>query len=266
MDKEHHIGTSSCASDWDAKHLFGGYGDPSVPSTFPSWETWTTLIEANWGLVDSEPKLYRISGRGKSSQRLEPNAALSPLPSGQVGERAGYYGESPFSKLAIGITGMGTAYQPIIIDGDQTVEVYASKVTVAALTPPGWVDVASPSRANPEVPAGTVAIDEEIGVKILATDVSLCQARARLTTSIFVAAGDQGQIVIPRGAVKLRVYGPGGQWTWSVNLPNGGPVFWDLGGFTFFTTPFEVPQCAALVVEPVFEADRLFTLVWEIES
>jgi len=116
------------------------------------------------------------------------------------------------------------------------------------------------------VPAGTLAIDEEIGVKILATDVSLGKPRARLTTCLFVEAGEQGQIVIPRGATRLDIYGPGGSWTWSVNLPNGGPVLWDLGGFAFSAQLLEVPQCTALVLETIFEADRLFTLVWEIET
>jgi len=263
MEEGHHIGISSCASDWDAKNIFGAYGDPLLPSSFPSFDTWDTLIEANWGLIDSEPKLYRISGRGQSTQRIAGNTPLSPLPPGSVGNIPGFSGLSPFSKLAISITGMGTAYQPIIIDGDQTIEVYASKITVAALTPPGWVNVASPARQNPTVAPGFLAIDEEIGVKILATNVSLSQPEARLTTSYFVAAGDGAEIVIPRGATKLDIFGPFANWIWSTNL---GPTFWNLGSFGFSGNLLAVPQCTVLRLEPIGEADRLFTLVWTIES
>ncbi len=267
MRPEQDRGLSTCTSTQSELHLFGSYGDPADPSTWPQW---TQTVDTTWGASSGEPRLWLVAARGWGRQRVGA-APLSPLSRAQVSESSGSWSPRPMSKIAVAVGDMATARQPLIIDGDQSIEVYGATISVAALVPAGTQNVASPRTAALEVSAGDLAVDDLLGCRVLGIQSPVGARDAVLTGHLYAPPNTAASVQIPRGAVEVSVspaQPDAGAWEWRVGDPSASPPLAAtalVGTFSSTHTPVRVPSATHLSVV-ADAAARLFSLTWKVRA
>ncbi len=257
----HDHGLSLCGNSRLRLHLFGSYGDPAAPEGWPSF---AETVEATWGQSESKPRLWLVSGRGWSRQRLSESETLGPLPPSDVADQGT---PRPMAKLAIAVQGMAIGQQPIIIDADQTIEVYASGVDVAALVPSGVQEVKSYRPL--EVPAGELAVDDLLGVAVVGIQAPIGARTATLTQTLVAADDAAASAPVPRGAVELLVSpadpAAAGEWLWSVGDPVALGAANVVGSFAPSSESLRVPSATHVSVA-ADAGTRVYSLTWKISA
>ena len=261
MAAERDRGLSVCRSAREQIHLFGSYGNPNEPA---SWPSFTKEIPTTWGTRGEGQRLWLVSGRGRSLQRYDAAAPLGPLfPEYDDGLS---FSPRPLAKLAIRVSNMAIDRQPLLIDADQSIEVYASEIGVSPYVPMAVQNVWAPSRPL-EVSAGELGVDDVVGCRILGIQTPVGHRDATLTTYLFVGDGVPGSTQVPRGAVSLTVYAAERvTLSWRAGDPLELPATANLGTWTADESSVAVPSASHLAVEPPVNGDQFLTLVWTIRA
>lgn len=257
-------GQALCSSPLQSLHLFGSLGDPAALAELPQF---SQTLPTPWAARDAQPRLWLVQGTGRSRQRRDGAATLTPLTRQQVAQNVGSFAERPVCKLSVKCGGQWSR-RPIVIDGDSSLLVYASDVTVSAVVPPGVQSTADASTAL-SVPARAVALDDILGCEILAVPTSDGYAATTASQYVVTTAGAATRVPIPHGAVSVLVQPqtaatPLGTVSFCIgDADELGGVAWTLGTFTPNNTPVRVP--GATHIE--FSSDpaaRGFTLTYQV--
>lgn len=265
---EHDRGLGTCGAAMQELHVFGSFGDPTVAGDLPEWADYTGLIQTSWTAQSSAPRLWLVHGRGWSKQRLA-QGDLNPLSRAEVQQRDGSWSPRPIAKLGIRIGGMGTGKQPIVIDADQSLELYASALDVGIVTPAGWQDVDDPTVSSPVVAGGDLAIDDLVGVRIVGIQAPVGARDAVLTTTIVAPDASGAEVPVPRGAYEVLISpataGAPGAWEWRVGSPAALTNSTIVGTFVPNNIPVRVPSASHLAVTSA-GGPRVFTAAWKIRA
>lgn len=254
----HDVGRSVCTSTPTVVRLFGSYGNPA---DIGAWPEPAKALDTPWGAKDPQARLWLVHGRGRSSQRVDPGASLNPLPRGAVGPSPRMQ-----AKFAISVAGMAADKEVLVIDADQSIELYAPMLSVALLVPDSVQNVDSPT-SELEVPAGELAVDELVGCRVLGISASRGAREATLTTHLYAPNNARAAALVPRGAVAVEVspaQADGGDWEWCAGDPVTLPSSRVLGTFAPADGPQRVP--AASHISVLAGAERFFTLTWTIRA
>lgn len=269
MNVERDHGQSLCRSSVQEVHLFGSYGPPATPLSWPAYDR---LIPTTWSARSSRPRLWSISGRGWSRQRFDAGSPLTPLTRSEVTATGPGVSTSPrpMAKLAIKVSGMAVAKQPLIIDADQTIELYGSSIDVDALVPSNVQNVGSPRSAQLEVDAGELAVDDLVGVVALEIEESIGARSAVLTTYVVADQSAVASVAVPRGAFELLV-SPADQaelgvWSWTIGDPNVLTTTATVGSFVPTNQYLRVPSASHLVLAASGQNVRVYALTWKIHA
>jgi len=226
-----------------------------------TWPSYGKTVPATWGVQHDCPRLWLVSGRGWSVQRFDANNALAPLAASRVADGT----SRPMAKLAIQVAGMAVGKQPIVIDADQTIELYAQSLSVAALVPVTVDEVRSTSSL--EVPAGQIAVDDLLGVAIEGIQAPIGAKTATLTQYVVAPANTVTSVPVPRAAKSVLVspadLAAPGAWTWHVGDPAVLASSLTVGSFAPSDESLRVPAATHLSVA-ADPAVRIFAITWTI--
>jgi len=245
-------------------HLFGSYGEPSTVANLPQF---TKTISTTWEAKSKQPRLWHIQGTGRSRQRRDAAVQLTPLTRLQVQEDEGSFCDRPMAKLSVKLGGQYSR-RPLLIDGDSSLTVYASSVSVSALVPPAVESVDEPTGPL-LAPLRTIVVDDILGCEILAVPTS--DGGASTVFSQYVVAGDavRASFAVPHGATELLIEPEtvaASTWTWLIGDRNSGALggsSFTLGSFSPDNNPIRVPGASHIEVAAA-AGPRGFLLTWKV--
>ncbi|MCG8590653.1 MAG: hypothetical protein MJE66_15285 [Proteobacteria bacterium] len=163
---------------------------------------------------------------------------------------------------------MAAASEPLLIDGDQSIEVYGASITVGAVVPASVQDAGAPQRPL-EVPAGELAVDDLLGCRIVGIQESRGSRSALLTDYLTVGPNDDAALPIPRGAedvlVSPAVAGTVSAWRFTIGDPSVLASTAPAASFSPTDTSVRVPTASHLAVASD-GTTRFFSITWKVRA
>lgn len=260
-----------------------GYSNRFVAQAFiasatgPTFDTFANLRTSLWrwqGPSCCGNRLHRINSQQYGLMRQVIGPSGTSLTRDQItnafntqtppaGAALDNVGQMP---LKINVSADNGVSYSFFADANQPIEVYASCPSVELLGPATLGGLVNPGAPVTLTTVDGFFYDSLTDVDLSCVDASLTQELVKLTQRVGIANGATGTIVVPPRAKRFTIYTTSTTAAWTMFVGLAGVTFSEQI-VTFNASGIATGEVgdSTTLVSDVVAADRLFTIVWEIQ-